>query len=92
MSIHYYLRTCPTFDVLATTFGLPRSKACKYAHRLAKVLDMLRIQGVLPARTIDSLVQMQAIFEDVPVLLLNATEHPRHRPWAVVYRAADYSG
>lgn len=27
--ILYYLKTYPTFDVLAATFGLPRSKACE---------------------------------------------------------------
>ena len=89
----YYLKTCPTFDVLAATFGLPRSKACEHAHRLAKALERtLRAQGALPARAIDSLAQMQRVFAGVPVLLLDATERPQHRPRAVVDRAADYSG
>jgi hypothetical protein len=52
----------------------------------------LRTQGVLPARAIASLAQMQQVFADVPVLLLDATERPQHRPRAVVDRAADYSG
>lgn len=89
----YYLKTSPTFDVLAATFGLSRSKACEHAHRLAKALEhTLRTQGVLPARAIDSLAQMQQVFADVPVLLLDATERPKHRPQAVVDRAADYAG
>ena len=75
--IPFYLKTCPTFDVLGTTFGLPRSKACEHAHRLAKALERcLRTLGVLPARAIDSLAQMQAVFADVPVLLLDTTERP----------------
>lgn len=79
--------------MLAATFGLPRSKACEHAHRLAKALERtLRTQGVLPARAIDSLAHMQAVFAEVPVLLLDATERPQHRPRAVVDRAADYSG
>ena len=95
--ILYYLKTYPTFDVLAATFGLPRSKACEHAHRLAKALERtLRTQGVLPARAIASLAQMQQVFADVPVLLLDATERPQHRPQhrprAVADRAADYSG
>ena len=91
--ILYYLKTYPTFDVLAATFGLPRSKACEHAHRLAKALERtLRTRGVLPARAIDSLAQMQQVFAEVPVLLLDATERPQHRPKAVVDRAADYSG
>ena len=35
---------------------------------------------------------MQQFFADVPVLLLDATERPQHRPRAVVDRAASYSG
>ena len=70
--ILFYLKTYPTFDVLGATFGLPRSKACEHAHRLAKALERcLRTLGVLPARVIDSLAQMQALFVDVPVLLLD---------------------
>ena len=91
--ILYYLKTYPTFDVLAATFGLSRSKACEHAHRLAQALERtLRTLGVLPARTIDSLAQMQAVFADVPVLLLDATERPYHRAQAAVDRPADYSG
>jgi len=91
--ILYYLKNCPTFDVQAATFGLSRSKACEQAHRLARALERtLRTLGVLPARAIDSLAQMQAVFADVPVLLLDATERPHHRPQAVVDRKADYSG
>lgn len=91
--ILYYLKAYPTFDVLAATFGLPRSKACEHAHRLAKALERtLRTLGVLPARAIDSLAQMQQVFADVPVLLLDATERPYQRARAAVDRPADYSG
>ena len=91
--ILYYLKNYPTFDVLAATFGLSRSKACEHAHHLAKALERtLCTLGVLPARGIDSLAQMHAVFADVPVLLLDATERPHHRPQAVVDRKADYSG
>ena len=75
--ILFYLKTYPTFDVLGVTFGLPRSKTCEHAHRLAQALERcLRILGVLPTRAIGSLAQMQALFADVPVLLLDATERP----------------
>lgn len=89
----YYLKAYPTFDVLAATFGLPRSKACEHAHRLAKALERaLRTLGVLPARAVDSLAQMQQVFADVPVLLLDATERPYRQAQAATDRAADYSG
>ena len=47
---------------------------------------------MLPARAIDSLAQMQQVFAQVPMLLLDATERPQHRPRAVVDRTADYFG
>ncbi|RZK31868.1 MAG: transposase family protein [Hymenobacter sp.] len=88
--ILYYLKTYPTFDVLAATFGLSRSKACERAHQLAKALERtLHTQGGLPARAIVSLAQMQQVFADVSVLLLDATERLQHRPRTVVDRAAD---
>ena len=89
----YYLKTYPAFDVLAATFGLSRSKACENAHRLAKALERtLQAKGVLPVRAITSLADRQAVFAEVPVLLLDATERPHHRPQAAVDRKADYSG
>lgn len=91
--ILFYLRTYPTFDVLGASFCLPRSKAWEHAHRLARALERtLRTQGVLPARAIESLAQMQQVFAEVPTLLLDATERPVQRPQALVDRQADYSG
>ena len=52
--ILYHLKTYSTFDVLATIFGLPRSKTCEHAPRLAKALKRtLRTQGILAARAIE---------------------------------------
>ena len=56
---------------------MSRSKACEQAHCLARALEQtLRTLGVLPARAIDSLAQMQAVFADVPVLLLGGPTAP----------------
>lgn len=88
LSILYYLKACLSFDRLATTFSLSRSKACEHAHRLPKALRTL---DVLPVRTIDSWAHMQQFFAHVPVLLLDATEWPYRRAQAAVDRPADYS-
>ena len=61
--------------MLAATISLPCSKACEHAHRLA--------------RAIDSLAQMQALFADVPMLLLDATGRPCLWAHAAVDRLAD---
>ena len=89
----HYLKSYPTFDLLGATFGLHRSKAHRYVHQLAPAL-LLTLRGldVLPAREITSLAQMQAVFGDVPTLLLDATERLRQRPQAAVDRPACYSG
>ena len=88
-----YLKIYPTFDVLGATFSLPPSEACEHTRRLAKTVERcLRTLGVLPGRAIDWLAQMQAVFADVPVLLLAATERLYRRAHAAVDRPADYSG
>jgi hypothetical protein len=57
--ILYYLKVYPTFDVLATNFGLSCSKACEHAHKLALALELtLQNLGVLPIRAITYLQQM----------------------------------
>jgi hypothetical protein len=62
--ILYYLKVYPTFDVLATNFGLSRSKACENVHKLALALELtLQSLGVLPVREITSLEQMQVSHE-----------------------------
>lgn len=89
----YCLKAYPTFDVLAATFGWPRSKACEHAHRLAKALERaLRALGVPPARAIESLAHLRQVFAGVPVRLLDATERPYQRAQAAVGRPAGYSG
>lgn len=89
----YYLKSYPTFDVLGASFGLHRSKAHRAVHRLAPALQSaLAALGVLPARQITSLEEMQAVFAQVPTLLLDATERLRQRPAAPVDRPACYSG
>ena len=76
--------------MLAATISLPCSKACEHAHRLAQAPERtLRALGVLPVRAINSLAQMQALFADVPMLLLDATGRPCLWAHAAVDRLAD---
>ena len=89
----YYLKSYPTFDVLGATFGLHRSKAHRHVHHLAQALQLCLAQvGVLPARRLDSLEEMQAVFAHVDTLLLDATERLAQRPQAAVDRPGSYSG
>lgn len=89
----YYLKVYPTFDVLATNFGLSRSKACENAHKLALALEVtLQRLGVLPVREITSLEQMQAVFKDLKTILVDASERPYLRSAAYEEQQENYSG
>ena len=91
--ILYYLKVYPTFDVLATNFGLSRSKACENAHKLALALELtLQNLQVLPARQITSLEQMQAVFKELKTILVDASERPYLRNLAYWEQKENYSG
>jgi hypothetical protein len=91
--ILYYLKVYPTFDVLATNFGLARSKACENAHKLAQALELtLQQLGVLPVRQINSLEEMQQVFKDLKAILIDASERPYLRSANALEQAANYSG
>jgi hypothetical protein len=76
----YYLKTYPTFDVLATQFAISRSKACESAHHLSQALWLtFQAIGVAPARSIDSFDTMQAVMGELKTLLVDATERPYFR-------------
>jgi hypothetical protein len=91
--ILYYLKVYPTFDVLATNFGLARSKACENAHKLAQALDLtLQHLNVLPVRQIGSLQEMQQVFKDLKTILIDASERPYLRNANALEQRAHYSG
>jgi len=91
--ILYYLKVYPTFDVLAATFQMARSKACENAHKLAKALYFaLQDLAVVPAREINSAEQMALIFKDLKTILVDASERPYLRRQDDLQKAAHYSG
>lgn len=76
----YYLKTYPTFDVLATQFGLSRSKACEHVHRLGQALWLtLQTIGVAPVRSIDTIDEMHLVLGHLKTILVDATERPYFR-------------
>lgn len=91
--ILYYLKVYPTFDVLAATFQMARSKACENAHKLAQALYYsLQALQVVPAREINSAEQMEIIFKDLKTILVDASERPYLRRQEELQKAAHYSG
>jgi Helix-turn-helix of DDE superfamily endonuclease len=91
--ILYYLKVYPTFDVLSASFEMARSKACENAHKLAVALYFtLQDLGVLPARHIESATEMEEIFKDIKLILVDATERPYLRSKDALANTAHYSG
>lgn len=89
----FYLKTYPTFDVLGSYFNLSRSKACDNAHVLSKVLlQTFSKLGALPAREINSIEDMKAVFGINNTLLIDATERANFRHKNQAMQKVHYSG
>lgn len=93
--LHYH-KAYPTFDNLATTFGMSRSSAFNQVHALAPVLRAtLESMGVLPKRELASAEELLASLKelgDINTLLIDATERPYRRLTDKQQRDALYSG
>ena len=91
--ILYYLKVYPTFDVLGFHFGMDRSKACTNVHKLLPVLQKaLDKAAVLPARRFETVEEVQAAFEGIAELFIDATERPQQRPQEAQAQKEKYSG
>ena len=89
----FYLKTYPTFDVLAYQFDMTRGTAWqnieKYLPILRATLSELK---VLPARLFESQAALETAFETASILLIDATERPTQRPKNEILQVAKYSG
>lgn len=89
----FYLKTYPTFDVLAAFFGMSRSKACENVHRLLPILhEALSHLGVLPHRNFDNVEEMRKALLDIDKIIIDATERPHRRPKDAERQSSMYSG
>ncbi len=89
----FYLKVYPTFDVLSAFFGLSRSKACENIHRLLPVFhETLSALGVLPHRSFDSIDEMKKVFENIELIIIDATERLYRRPKDSKKQSSMYSG
>jgi hypothetical protein len=91
--ILYYWKVYPTYDVLGFQFGLDRSKACTNVQALWPVLERtLEKLEVLPVRSFSSVEDLQAAFEGIQDLLIDATERSHYRPKDESEQRKKYSG
>jgi hypothetical protein len=76
----YYYKTYPTFDGLATQFGMARSKAHEHLHKLSPMLyDTLVHLALMPYRELATPEALKAALQGVDRLLLDATARADHR-------------
>ena len=73
--ILYYLKTYPSFDVLAEKVNLSRSNAHNQVHKLMPLLaSTLRSLGYLPQRHFATVDDFKAACEGISSILIDVTE------------------
>ena len=89
----YYFKVYPTFDVLATTFNMSRSKACENTHKLTPVLyEALFRAGFMPYRNFESVEEFKKAFQGIDEIIIDVTERIHERPQDYEKQAEMYSG
>lgn len=79
--ILFYLKTYPTFDVLACFFDRGRGRSCESAHFFMKALEKaLGRKLVLPKRKISSVEEFMEAFPEVKDVFLDGTERRVEKP------------
>jgi len=91
--ILYYLKTYPSFDVLAEKVQLSRSNAHGQVHKLMPLLSAtLAALGYLPARRFETLEDFKTVCEGINSVLIDVTERERSRPTHKAEQKDYYSG
>ncbi len=89
----YYLKTYPTFDVLAEKFNLSRSNAHANLHKLLPVLsEALASLGYLPKGHFASAEEFKAVLGGIDAILIDVTERECCRPVDDAVQKEHYSG
>lgn len=91
--ILFYLKTYPTFDVLAFCTDRDRGRCCKSVHFLSKALEeTLGRKLALPKRRINSVEEFLRLFPAVKDVFLDGTERRIQRPKNKKQQTKTYSG
>ena len=91
--ILYYLKTYPTFDVLAANFNLHRSNACRWVHFYVDiVIEALDLSGAIPKRKFKDKDEFVEAFPNLKILITDGTERRRRRPIYSEEQKEFYSG
>ena len=91
--ILFYLKSYPTFDVLAFTFEISLGCAAESVHRLLPILERAQKNlSVLPKRPSDKPNALKELIEKQGSIIIDATERPHFRPKNKDAQKKFYSG
>lgn len=91
--ILYYLKRYPTFDDLATTFDMARSKAHSNVYKYWPLLERtLHELAVTPERNFESVEAFREFCTDLETLFIDVTERSYRRPQDNERQREYYSG
>ena len=89
----YYFKVYPTFDVLATQFGLSRSKAHENLYKITPVLYQTLVDlEMMPKREFKDVKEMKSTLEGIDQVIIDATERTMRRSVDNEKQKAYYSG
>jgi hypothetical protein len=91
--ILFYLKTYPTFDVLAFFVGKSRGRTCEAGHFYLKVLEKAMSKKIaLPTRKINSVEEFLVKFPEAKEVFFDGVERRTHRPKKQKSQRKTYSG
>lgn len=91
--ILFYFKCYPTFDLAGFIFGIHRSQAHYWVHRLQPVLEKtLGAAMVLPERKMSSIEEFIERYPRVKKVIIDGTERPIARPKERERQKSNYSG
>lgn len=91
--ILFYFKCYPTFDLAGLIFGIYRSVAHDWVHRLQVVLETaLGYKMALPERKLNSVEEFIERYPSVKKVMIDGTERPIQRPKDGEKQKLNYSG
>jgi len=91
--ILFYIKTYPTFDILAFFSNKGRGRSCEEAHLYLKILERaLGKKITLPKRKIHSVEEFIELFPEVKDIFPDGTERRIQRPKSTKRNTRHYSG
>lgn len=91
--ILYYYKRYPTYDDLASRFGMSRGRAHEWVYKLTPYLALTLVElEMLPAEQFENAEALKEACQGLEQLIIDVTERTHHRPVDNEKQQAYYSG